>query len=115
MQSTFQPSMAKRYFAYLEKYLSIFNLLPWVWNWCETIRENIFFIITEHNNEIAHILCGVPTPMHVKVKINLNMCYMKSTSLTILKKLKDDCKCYFKRHYDQQINWNIEFNVWMLY
>jgi len=40
----------------------------------------------------------------VKVKINLNMCYMKSTSLTILKKLKDNCKSYFKRHYDQQIN-----------
>jgi len=30
--------MAKRYFVYLEKYLSIFNLLPWVWNSCETIR-----------------------------------------------------------------------------
>jgi len=37
MQSTIQPSMAKRYLVYLEKYLSIFNLLPWVWNWCETI------------------------------------------------------------------------------
>jgi len=32
MQSTIQPSMAKRYFVYLEKYLSIFNLLPRVWN-----------------------------------------------------------------------------------
>jgi len=32
MQSTIQTSMAKRYFVYLEKYLSILNLLPWVWN-----------------------------------------------------------------------------------
>jgi len=28
MQSTVQPSMAKRYLVFLEKYLSIFNLLP---------------------------------------------------------------------------------------
>jgi len=32
MQSTVQPSIAKRYFIYLEKYLSIFKLLPRVWN-----------------------------------------------------------------------------------
>jgi len=32
MQFTVQPSMAKRYFVFLEKYLSIFNLLSWVWN-----------------------------------------------------------------------------------
>jgi len=32
MQTTIQPSMAKRYFVYLEKYLSISYLLPWVWN-----------------------------------------------------------------------------------
>jgi len=38
MQSTIQPSMAKRYFVCLEKYLRIFNILPWVRNWCETIR-----------------------------------------------------------------------------
>jgi len=28
MQSTVQPSMAKRYLVFLEKYLSIFNLQP---------------------------------------------------------------------------------------
>jgi len=32
MKSIIQPSMAKRYFVYLEKDLSIVNLLPWVWN-----------------------------------------------------------------------------------
>jgi len=65
MQSTIQSSMAKRCFVYLEKYLTIFNLLSWVWNSCEAIRWTIFLIITERNNAIAHILCGVPTPMHI--------------------------------------------------
>jgi len=54
--------MAKGYFVYLEKYLSILNFYLGCGIDVTQLGNPFFLIITERNNEIAHILCGVPTP-----------------------------------------------------